>query len=346
MFCIIFTVVSSFADGVPSVNKHTDERSRCSRFGATESRTFIRADCTVRVCTTNGQSRSTVSSSQWTGRRDTSPVTCSAVQSRSSSTPGFRRTTRRRRPHVDHIGQVQTVLDAGNPTVHAPATVRERLTQDATALGHRVRENVTTAGLTGDAADAEVESAVESLERNRRLLPPETVDEWLTPGAVSFGSISATAVHTPGHQADHLAYLLDCDGDTVLLSGDTAMEPFRAVVLHDGMDDGHAEAFEASFTALDRLEQYDPDRVFAGHGEPHSQFHEILARDRRRLDRRLDAIEELVTDGFSTVPEVATELARGRDPRYMYAETMSGLAHLDGTDRIESELVDGVRRYE
>ncbi|PSQ53648.1 hydroxyacylglutathione hydrolase [Halobacteriales archaeon SW_8_65_20] len=249
-------------------------------------------------------------------------------------------------PHVDHIGQVQTVLDAGNPTVYAPATVRERLTQDATALGDRVRENVTTAGLTGDAADAEVESAVESLERNRRLLPPETVDEWLTPGAVSFGSISATAVHTPGHQADHLAYLLDCDGDTVLLSGDTAMEPFRAVVLHDGMDDGHAEAFEASFTALNRLEQYDPDRVFAGHGEPHSQFHEILARDRRRLDRRLDAIEELVTDGFSTVPEVATELARGRDPRYMYAETMSGLAHLDGTDRIESELVDGVRRYE
>jgi len=249
-------------------------------------------------------------------------------------------------PHVDHIGQVQTVLDAGNPTVHAPATVRERLTQDATALADRVHENVTTAGITGDAVEDEVESAVESLERNRRLLPPETVDAWLTPGATSFGSISATAIHTPGHQADHLAYLLDSDGDTVLLSGDTVMEPFRAVVLHDGMDDGHAEAFEASFTALNRLKQYAPDRVFAGHGEPHDRFHEILSRDRRRLDRRLDAIEELVTDGFDTVPEVATELARGRKPRYMYAEAMSGLAHLDGADRIESELVDGVRRYE
>ena len=248
-------------------------------------------------------------------------------------------------PHVDHIGQVGAVLDAGDPTVYAPASVRERFTRAATALGERVRENAATAGITGDALDNEVESAVESLERNRRLLPPDAVDEWLTAGEISFGPISGTAVHTPGHQADHLAYLLGYDGETLLFSGDTVMEPFRAVVIHDGMDDGYTEAFEAAFTALDRLEPHDPDRVFSGHGKPHEQFGEILDRDRSRLHKRLDAIEGLVDDGFETMPAVAAELARGRKPRYMYAETMSGLAHLDQTGRVESELVDGVRRY-
>ncbi|WP_153952634.1 MBL fold metallo-hydrolase [Halosegnis longus] len=248
-------------------------------------------------------------------------------------------------PHVDHIGQVQTVLDAGDPTVYAPGSVRERFAQDATELGDRVRENAAAAGITGDALDDEVESAVESLERNRRLLAPEAVDEWLTPGEASFGPVSGTAIHTPGHQADHLAYLLEHDDQTLLFSGDTVMEPFRAVVIHDGMDDGYTEAFEAAFTALDRLEPHDPDRVFSGHGKPHEQFGEILDRDRRRLHKRLDAIEDLVDDGFETMPEVAAELARGRKPRYMYAETMSGLAHLEQTDRVETELVDGVRRY-
>ncbi|MDZ7746037.1 MAG: MBL fold metallo-hydrolase [Halobacteriales archaeon] len=248
-------------------------------------------------------------------------------------------------PHVDHIGQVQTVLDAGDPTIYAPASVRERFTQDATALGERVRENAATVGLTGDTLDNEVESAVESLKRNRRLLPLEAVDEWITPGAVEIGHHSGTAIHTPGHQADHLAYLLEFDGDSILLSGDTVMEPFRAVLIHDGMDDGHTEAFEASFTALDRLEPHDPDRIFSGHGQPHERFDEILERDRRRLHKRLDAIEELVADGFETMPEVASELARGRKPRYIFAETISGLAHLDQTGRIESQVRNGVRRY-
>lgn len=79
-------------------------------------------------------------------------------------------------PHVDHIGQVQTVIDEGDPEVYAP-----------------------------------------------------------------------------GHQADHLCYATGIGTERALLAGDMVIEPFRAVALHDGIDDGYRDAFAAFFAALDRL---------------------------------------------------------------------------------------------
>jgi len=246
-------------------------------------------------------------------------------------------------PHVDHVGQVPTVLAESDPTVYAPAGVRERFGRDADALADRVRANASAYGLSGETLDREVAAAVESLERDRDLLPPERVDVWLEPGSVELGPLSATAVHTPGHQADHLAYLVD---GGVLISGDTVMAPFRPVLLHDGMDDGHPAAFPGAFAALDRLAELAPDRVYPGHGEVHDRFEEILGRDRRKLTDRLDRVERIVAEGHDTLESVAAALTPSVETRRMYSETMSALAHLDGEGRIDSETVDGVRRFE
>jgi len=246
-------------------------------------------------------------------------------------------------PHVDHVGQVPTVLAEGDPTVYAPAGVRERFARDADELADRVRANASAYGLSGEALDREVAAAVESLERDRDLLPPERVDVWLDPGQVELGPVSATAVHTPGHQADHLAYLVD---ESLLLSGDTVMAPFRPVLLHDGMDDGHTEAFPCAFTALDRLGELSPERVFPGHGEVHDRLEEVIERDRQKLTARLDRVERLVADGHDTLESIAAALTPSVETRRMYSETMSALAHLNREGRIDRETVDGVRRFE
>ena len=213
-------------------------------------------------------------------------------------------------------------VTAADPTVYAPVGVRERFAQDADALAERVRANARAGGLRGDRLTSAVEDAVESLERDRTLLAPDRVDEWVKPGPVSFGSVTAEAVHTPGHQADHLAYFVDGD-DRLLLSGDTVMEPFRAVVLHDGMDDGHREAFAAYFDGLDRLATRNADRVYPGHGAVHERFSELVERDRESLDRRLDTVASLVADGHETVPAVAGALAGDRPSRYLFTEASS-----------------------
>jgi glyoxylase-like metal-dependent hydrolase (beta-lactamase superfamily II) len=250
-------------------------------------------------------------------------------------------------PHVDHIGVVPTVLEEGTPTVYAPASVEERFERDSAALKARVRANCTEAGFPEEQLEMALDMAVESLERNRELLPTEAVDVWIDPGdRTDIGGFTVDAVHVPGHQADHLSYPTEIDGESVLLGGDMGIQPFRSVVMHDGLDDGHVEAFDAFYTALDRLAELDVDRVYPGHGAVHTDLAAAIERDRNSLDNRLEHVTELVADGYATVPGVAMALAGDRDIKYLIPETMSALAHLDATGQLDSELTDGVRYYE
>lgn len=250
-------------------------------------------------------------------------------------------------PHVDHVGQVPAILEAADPTVYAPAGVEERFSRGATALGERVRRNASRAGIRGEPLDEAVGMAVESLERDRALLPVDAVDRWVADReTVAVADLELTAVHTPGHQADHLCYGLDIDGERALLAGDMAIEPFRPVAMHDGMDDGVVDAISAFYRALDRLDGLDPDRVYPDHGPVHRSFHETVERDRGSLDRRLAGVREAVEDGIRTVPAVATELAGDRGVRYMVAEAMAALAYLEADGEIVGTVEDGVRHYD
>ncbi|PSQ33413.1 hydroxyacylglutathione hydrolase [Halobacteriales archaeon QS_9_70_65] len=250
-------------------------------------------------------------------------------------------------PHVDHIGQVPTVLAEGDPTVYAPAGVRERFARDPDDLAARVRRNCVAAGFPEDMRETAVEMAVDSLQRDSALLNPDRVDVWLDPGErATVGGLAVEAVHVPGHQADHLGYRTEIDGETALLAGDVGIEPFRPVVMHDGLDDGHREAFDAFDDALDRLAALDVDRVYPGHGPVHDDLAGVVERDRRSLADRLENVRDLVADGHATVPAVAMALAGDRDVKYLVPETMSALAHLERTGAVTSETVDGVRRYD
>jgi len=249
-------------------------------------------------------------------------------------------------PHVDHVGQVPTVLAAGDPTVHAPAGVRERFARDPDDVAARVRRNCTEAGFPDEQLEMAVEMAVESLERDSALLDPSSVDHWVEPGnPTTVGTLEVDPVHVPGHQADHLSYVAEVDGERALLAGDVGIEPFRPVVMHDGLDDGHREAFDAFYTALDRLAALDVDRVYPGHGPVHDDLAGTIERDRRSLDDRLDRVEGLVADGYSTVPGVTMALAGDRDVKYLIPEAMGALAHLERTGEVSVEIVDGVRQY-
>ncbi|WP_435078036.1 MBL fold metallo-hydrolase [Halococcus sp. AFM35] len=248
-------------------------------------------------------------------------------------------------PHVDHIGQARTVMVTADPTVYAPAGVRERFGRDTEDLAAAVRENATRAGLTGDDRDSAIEKAVESLERNRDLLPPESVDIWVEDGeTLDIGGTPVGAIHTPGHQADHCCFFVDRGEERALVAGDMAIEPFRPVTLHTGLDSGVEEAIEAFYEALDRLASLDPDRVYPGHGPVHTDFGRVIERDRRSLDRMLDRTVEAL-DESRTAADIADQRAGANDTTYILPEVVAALAHLEAAGRIEAELVDGVARY-
>jgi len=248
-------------------------------------------------------------------------------------------------PHVDHVGQVETVVEAADPHVYAPAGVRDRFARDPDALSDAVHTTATEAGLDESGVDHAVEMAVGSLRRNRDLLPVEHVDTWLGHGdRFDVAGTTLEAVHTPGHQADHCCLL--APGDALLLAGDMAIEPFRPVLLHAGLDHGIEAAVDGFETALDRLEELDVDRVYPGHGPVHESFADVVARDRASLDRMLDRTVESVDDGATTAVAVAERRARERGIEYIIAEVVGALRHLDAVGRLDSHLVDGVREYD
>jgi glyoxylase-like metal-dependent hydrolase (beta-lactamase superfamily II) len=250
-------------------------------------------------------------------------------------------------PHVDHVGQVPRILAAADPAVYAPAGVEERFGRDPTALGERVRRNAAMAGIQGEQLEEAVEMAVESLERDSALLPLDAVDQWVAGGeTVTVAGLDLTAIHTPGHQADHLCYETTIDDERALLAGDMAIRPFRPVAMHDGMDDGVIDAISAFYRALDRLDDLDPDRVYPDHGPIHDELHETIERDRGSLDHRLDGVREAVGDGLRTVPGIAMEIAGERGVRYMIAEAMAALAYLEADGRVVGTVEDGVRYYD
>ena len=248
-------------------------------------------------------------------------------------------------PHVDHIGQTKTVLAAADPTVYAPVGVRERFARDTDDLAAAVRENATRAGLAGDERERAVDMAVESLERNRDLLPPGAVDVWVADGETyEIGGTPVEVLHTPGHQADHCCFSVALGDERALVAGDMAIEPFRPVTLHTGLDRGVEEAIGAFYGALDRLASLDPDRVYPGHGPVHTDFERTIERDRRSLDRLLDRTVEAL-DEPRTAADIADRRTGDEDATYILPETVAALAHLEALDRIEAESVDGVVRY-
>lgn len=252
-------------------------------------------------------------------------------------------------PHIDHIGQVGTVLDAGDPTVYAPAGVRDRFGRDPEDLEATVRATATAAGVTGDDRAGLVSMAVESLRRNRELLPPDRVDRWVAPDTtLEVGGTTVEPLHTPGHQADHLCYHLPREG--VLVSGDMGIEPFRPVALHAGLDRGVEDAVPSFRTALDRLDalatEAAPRRVLPGHGPTHGDLAGTVERDRASLDRMLDRTVEAVRDaGGTTALAIAEARAGDRGIQYIVAEVVGAVSNLESTGRLAAETVDGVRRY-
>lgn len=249
-------------------------------------------------------------------------------------------------PHVDHLGQAATVIEAGEPQVYGPAGVETRFSREIEELRSTVERNATAAGVTGDAWENVIEKAVESLRRDRALLPHDAVDRWVQDTeSIQIGDIELEAIHTPGHQADHLCYESVLDDERVLFSGDMAIKPFRSVAIHVGLDDGVDESIDAFYTALDRLGALDIDRVFPGHGPVHDDFAGSIDRSRRSLDRLLETSLEALREDASTAAEVAAR-RQGRDLIYLLPETVGALAYLEATGRAISHMDDGVRRYD
>jgi glyoxylase-like metal-dependent hydrolase (beta-lactamase superfamily II) len=197
--------------------------------------------------------------------------------------------THTHRDHVDGLSSLNAVLGA--------TTVAEGPHRDARPLKPGEDNPFLYAADTGFRPDVAVAHG-------------ETVDN---------GEVAVTAIATPGHTANHLAFGLGADcftGDHVMGWSTTVIAP----------PDGSMAAYMAS---LDRLAGMPHTRYLPGHGDVIGEPHRAVSAMRAHRLMRERAIAERVAAGDRTIEALVDALYEGIDPRLRGAAGLSVLAHLE-----------------
>lgn len=137
---------------------------------------------------------------------------------------------------------------------------------------------------------------------------------------VRVGTLNVTALHTPGHSADHLCFLLA--GDGAIFTGDLILGQGSSMITYP---EGDVAAYLRS---LDRLASLHPRMLFPGHWDPVTDAMAKIDEYRRhRLEREAQILDEVRRAG-GTAPELARRVYGELDEKLAYAAEMTLRAHL------------------
>lgn len=138
-----------------------------------------------------------------------------------------------------------------------------------------------------------------------------------------------TAVHTPGHTANHAAFALEDTG--ILFSADHVMAWATSIV---APPDGAMSDYMAS---LDRLLARDDRLYLPGHGGPVIDPRIFVGALRSHRHQRERAVLERIIQGDRFIPDMVKIIYATTDPRLHGAAALSVLAHIE--DLVEKGLI-------
>lgn len=137
---------------------------------------------------------------------------------------------------------------------------------------------------------------------------------------VRVGTLNITALHTPGHSADHLSFWLE--HDRAAFTGDLILGRGSSMVTYP---EGDVAAYLRS---LDRLAGLNPRMLFPGHWDPVADAMGKIEEYRvHRLERETQILAE-VRRGRGTVAELTRRVYADLDDKLLLAAEMTLRAHL------------------
>ncbi len=132
-----------------------------------------------------------------------------------------------------------------------------------------------------------------------------------------------TAIHTPGHAADHIALAMNAtDGTRVLFSADHVMSWSSSVVSPPFGD------MAAYFNSLKLLLDRDDDLYLPGHGPPLSNPRDLVRDLVHHREAREQALREELSRGPATSHQLMNALYSQTDMRLRRAAERNVVAHL------------------
>ncbi|HKW60559.1 MAG TPA: MBL fold metallo-hydrolase [Candidatus Dormibacteraeota bacterium] len=134
------------------------------------------------------------------------------------------------------------------------------------------------------------------------------------------GNLNMTALHTPGHSADHLCFHLP--EDRAVFTGDLILGQGSSMVTYP---EGDVAAY---LDSLDRLAGLGPRILFPGHWDPvMDAMAKIDEYRKHRLEREAQVLAE-VRRGPGTVAELTRRVYGDLDEKLMIGAEMTLRAHL------------------
>lgn len=154
---------------------------------------------------------------------------------------------------------------------------------------------------------------------------------------VRAGNLNITALHTPGHAADHLSFLLA--DDRAVFTGDLILGRGSSMVTYP---EGDVAAYLRS---LERLAALEPRVLFPGHWDPVTDAMAKIEEYRNhRLEREAQVLAEVRREP-GTAQQLTRRVYGELDDRLMYAAEMTLRAHLrklvdDGLVEVRQEVYE------
>lgn len=177
---------------------------------------------------------------------------------------------------------------------------------------------------------AELRASADTLSRlgpgigGRAIEDGETVDPE--------DGLLLTAIHAPGHSADHVCYLVE--PGRWLLTGDLVLGEGSSAILHP---DGRVAD---SLASLARLIALRPRMLLPGHGPPVEGAIQRLEEYRRHRLERERQVKAAIEGGARTVPEVRQAVYGKLSGGLTWAADASVAAHLAALDECGEMVPD------
>ncbi|KAA3658576.1 MAG: MBL fold metallo-hydrolase [Chloroflexi bacterium] len=178
-------------------------------------------------------------------------------------------------------------------------------------------------------------------------IPSASVVTFQVDGILQLGGLAWQILHTPGHSYRQTCFY---QSETrQLLSADHILAKTPTPVVEQSpQTNQRLQALPQFLRSLDLVEQLDVDMVYPGHGRPFSNLHEIIQRQRTRIDERKAECLSLIQDGKHKIPELLDIMYAHYPVQYRSIGLWMVVGYLDllqSESKVVERTVDDIWHY-
>lgn len=232
--------------------------------------------------------------------------------------------------HEDHCGLARTIRDEAKN-----AEIFVHHWETGHLFGRLAREEnrklMMRAGVP-DAVFAEMQAMYAEISLLTDALSEGEFSELADEQELEFASGSLKVLHTPGHTPGSCSFVREAN--RTIIAGDCVLKRItpNPIVSPDPIDsERRFNSLGEYLVSLAKIRNYAPTLIYAGHGEPITDFEEIFNRYVRAIDERQKNVISLVSKTGVTAFEVAQKLfpdAIDADV-HRFLAVSEAVAHLD-----------------